>query len=649
MTLAITTTSNATTLRDAFLASNSGVTVTTPTYTGAAVAAGTLDAAITLSAPTTLFPGLIIPKGIALSTGTLVDVPAENTSSGYGISNGTSGDASVLAAAQAAPDANANATYDAAVLEFDFTINDTANTAVSFDVVFGSDEYPEFASSYVDIGAVIIDGVNYALFDGKPTQPLSVLQSNVNAGYFLNNGATFDQTTQQTVPPPYPIEYDGISHVLKIVASSLGATGTGANGAHHIKIGIADTNDGILDSTVFLANFQATNGSSGSNIFSEFDPTAISNKKVTSFIGNTNTSDKFFDDDATTGTDAEIAALIKKLGITQDDLDQLISLLNQSNFWEDSADKSDALNLYGGDDTALLGLGNDKADGGAGNDNLDGEGGNDFLKGDAGNDDLSGGIGNDNLDGGGDDDMLEGDEGNDKLAGGAGGDELNGGDGNDNLSGSAGDDDLSGGNGKDGLAGGDGDDAYHLLLDDVSATGKPIDTITEKSNEGSGTDTVYSEVSFTLPTNVENLILEGTADINGTGNKGDNTITGNSGANQLAGKEGADTLTGGLGADIFVFNTKLGTTNIDTIADFVSGTDDINLSKAVFKGYAVGADLSNDFVIGTAAVDSTDHFIYNSSTGDLYYDIDGSGSKAAIQFATLTGATTLIASDLHIV
>ena len=64
-------------------------------------------------------------------------------------------------------------------------------------------------------------------------------------------------------------------------------------------------------------------------------------------------------------------------------------------------------------------------------------------------------------------------------------------------------------------------------------------------------DTVYSDVSYTLPPGIKNLVLTGTADIYGTGNELDNTITGNSGNNALDGSTGADTMIGGAGNDAY--------------------------------------------------------------------------------------------------
>ncbi|MCL5775929.1 tandem-95 repeat protein [Limibaculum sp. FT325] len=108
------------------------------------------------------------------------------------------------------------------------------------------------------------------------------------------------------------------------------------------------------------------------------------------------------------------------------------------------------------------------------------------------------------------------------------------------LSGTDGDDTLEGFGGSFRLEGQDGNDLYRI--DDEG------DAVVERRNRG--TDTVEASITYTLPNNVENLVLTGAADIDGTGNGDDNVITGNSGANTLTGLGGADTLSGGAGDDL---------------------------------------------------------------------------------------------------
>lgn len=100
------------------------------------------------------------------------------------------------------------------------------------------------------------------------------------------------------------------------------------------------------------------------------------------------------------------------------------------------------------------------------------------------------------------------------------------------LSGKAGNDTLDGGAGVDRMVGGVGDDTYFV--------DRANDVVTEYADEG--TDTVNASDSYRLGANVENLVLDGTAALNGTGNGSANVLTGNSGANVLTGNGGNDTL-----------------------------------------------------------------------------------------------------------
>ena len=110
------------------------------------------------------------------------------------------------------------------------------------------------------------------------------------------------------------------------------------------------------------------------------------------------------------------------------------------------------------------------------------------------------------------------------------------------LTGDLGNDILNGGAGADTMIGGLGNDSYNV---DSAA-----DTITENLNEG--TDRVFSIIDYTLGDNLENLTLQGTTAINGTGNELNNNITGNAADNLLTGNLGNDTLNGGAGADTMI-------------------------------------------------------------------------------------------------
>lgn len=112
--------------------------------------------------------------------------------------------------------------------------------------------------------------------------------------------------------------------------------------------------------------------------------------------------------------------------------------------------------------------------------------------------------------------------------------------GNNTLTGGAGNDRLDGGLGNDTTIGGVGNDTFV-----VNQTG---DVVMESANQG--IDTVESAVTYNLGSNVENLTLTGTANINGTGSAANSLLLGNSGNNQLDGGSGNDQVDGGAGNDI---------------------------------------------------------------------------------------------------
>jgi Ca2+-binding RTX toxin-like protein len=121
------------------------------------------------------------------------------------------------------------------------------------------------------------------------------------------------------------------------------------------------------------------------------------------------------------------------------------------------------------------------------------------------------------------------------------------------------------------------------------------------------------------------------------GGTGDDRIYGESGNDILSGGAGRDTLTGGSGYDFFAFDSRPSKSSIDIVEDFNVKYDTIMLWKGIFKVAASpnGVISSGAFWAGSKAHDSSDRIIYDKSTGALSYDPDGTGPKAAQQFATL--------------
>jgi serralysin len=213
------------------------------------------------------------------------------------------------------------------------------------------------------------------------------------------------------------------------------------------------------------------------------------------------------------------------------------------------------------------------------------------------------------------------------------------------LRGNAGANVLDGKGGADSMNGLAGDDWYY-----VDNAG---DTITEGAGGGAG-DRVLASLSFTLAAgvHVERLTTShnaGTAAIDLTGNEIGNVIYGNAGANVLDGKGGNDVLLGLDGQDSFAFTTALGAGNVDRIDDFVVADDTIRLDNAVFGGLADGALAAGAFATGPAATEADDRIVYDSATGALLFDADGSGAGAAVQFATLAGGLALTSGDFLVI
>jgi uncharacterized repeat protein (TIGR02059 family) len=133
----------------------------------------------------------------------------------------------------------------------------------------------------------------------------------------------------------------------------------------------------------------------------------------------------------------------------------------------------------------------------------------------------------------------------------------------------------------------------------------------------------------------------------------ENAIGGN-GADMLTGNGVNNTLTGNAGADKFVFNTALGASNLDTIVDFTVGSDQIQLDDVVFSALIGASTVAvSQFISGsglTGPIDANDFLIYNTSTGALYYDADGSATVyTAIQFALLQNKATLTSAQFVVI
>jgi len=132
-------------------------------------------------------------------------------------------------------------------------------------------------------------------------------------------------------------------------------------------------------------------------------------------------------------------------------------------------------------------------------------------------------------------------------------------------------------------------------------------------------DTVQSAFSFTLPANVDNLILTGTAALTGTANAGTDGLV-----NTLTSNTGIDTLIGGTGNDIFILNNAA-----DIVQD--AATTANNTILAGFN-YSLPTNVNALVLMGTAnltgtANSGTDTLTSNSGVDTL---IGGTGNDTFV-------------------
>jgi len=197
------------------------------------------------------------------------------------------------------------------------------------------------------------------------------------------------------------------------------------------------------------------------------------------------------------------------------------------------------------------------------------------------------------------------------------------------ISSGAGNDTISSGAGIDLLLGGDGDDAI---------------------NGGAGNDSGLTNFA----TSVGGTIGAQRAGL--FGGAGNDTLNGEAGDDFLNGGIGNDILSGGNGSDQFVFDSGVifaASIGVDRITDFTVSADRIVLDKTTFTALTTvaGSTLNaSEFAVVNSAINgaslagsSVARIVFNSATGDLFYNQDGSvsGLGSGGRYATLTGITSL--------
>lgn len=214
--------------------------------------------------------------------------------------------------------------------------------------------------------------------------------------------------------------------------------------------------------------------------------------------------------------------------------------------------------------------------------------------------------------------------GNDSLIGNDVDNVLQGGDGNDSISSGWGNDTVDGGSGID-----------KLIVDYSSATSGIYWGLYDSYGRSSGY--LYgSGVGQVVYYNIEQFnIIGGAYDDRLYGAALNDTLNGGAGNDTIDAGAGRDLLTGGAGADRFYFYTR--TEGIDTITDFNVVDDAIYISSSFGGGLTAGTAITTaQFTLGSSASDSSGRFIYNQSTGALFFDADGTGLSKQIQIAQLS-------------
>ncbi|MCI0996061.1 putative Ig domain-containing protein [Pseudomonas corrugata] len=206
----------------------------------------------------------------------------------------------------------------------------------------------------------------------------------------------------------------------------------------------------------------------------------------------------------------------------------------------------------------------------------------------------------------------------------------------DTLVGTSGNDTLDGDLGADSLTGGDGNDIY--VVDNA------FDSVVETNTSASQIDTVKASVSWTLGANLENLVLTGVSDIDGTGNERRNFITGNIADNVLDGAAGNDSMSGGDGDDTYYVDNT-GDTVIETNSNPLTGGIDSVHSR--LASYTLTSNVENLYIDTPDAANGTGNTLDNTLFAGAGNNVlDGREGNDTVSFEqALAGVTVTLSTS----
>ncbi|NJR38005.1 MAG: calcium-binding protein [Leptolyngbyaceae cyanobacterium CSU_1_4] len=132
------------------------------------------------------------------------------------------------------------------------------------------------------------------------------------------------------------------------------------------------------------------------------------------------------------------------------------------------------------------------------------------------------------------------------------------------------------------------------------------------------------------------------------GGAGKDRLVGGGGNDMLNGGQGKDRLTGGKGKDVFFIESAKRNSR-DMIVDFRAAVDRITVSKQGFSSaLREGTIAASEFTLGSGAKDSSDRFIYDQSSGNLFFDADGTGGTGQVWVARLANRAAIRSSNIGV-